>query len=98
VIPHGIYDLTHNLGFITLGNSRDTAEFACDSLWLWWAHQGQYLYPDAHSLLIFCDGGGSNSPRHYEKGRKVTDDFKNKLPIIFDDFLSQWNYRAVPSS
>ena len=51
VIPHGIYDLTHNLGFITLGNSCDTADFACDSLRLWWHHQGHHLYPDAHSLL-----------------------------------------------
>jgi hypothetical protein len=65
VIPHGIYDLTHNLGFLTLGNSHDTAEFACDSLRLWWQHQGQVLYPNAHSLLILCDGGGSNSSRHY---------------------------------
>ncbi len=34
----------------------------------------------------------------YEIGRKVTDEFKNNLPILFDDFLPQWNYRAVPSA
>lgn len=177
VIPHGIYDLAHNLGFITLGNSHDTAEFACDSLRLWWQHQGRHLYPDAHALLILCDGGGSNSSRHYvfkhalqaladewgieiriahyppytskynpidhrlfphvtracqgvlfqtleqvkalmehthtaqglhvivhildrvyETGRQVTAAFKTNLPIQFDDFLPQWNYRAVPSA
>jgi len=77
VIPHGIYDLSHNLGFITLGNSHDTAEFACDSLRLWWQHQGQFLYPNAHSLLILCDGGGSNSSRHYV--------FKQALQALADE-------------
>jgi hypothetical protein len=77
VIPHGIYDLTYNLGFITLGNSHDTAEFACDSLRLWWQHQGQYWYPNAHTLLILCDGGGSNGARHYV--------FKQALQTLADE-------------
>ena len=65
VIPHGIYDLKHNIGYITLGNSKETSQFACDSLRNWWDAQGRYLYPNATSLLILCDGGGSNNSRHY---------------------------------
>ena len=44
-IPHGIYDLKRNTGCINLGTSKDTSEFACDSLRNWWYHQGQYDYP-----------------------------------------------------
>jgi hypothetical protein len=65
VIPHSIYDLKHNSGYINLGTSHDTSQFACDSLRSWWDNQGRLLYPDATSLLILCDGGGSNSSRHY---------------------------------
>jgi len=65
VIPHSIYDLKHNSGYINLGTSHDTSEFACDSLRNWWYNQGQALYPAATALLILCDGGGSHSSRHY---------------------------------
>ena len=65
VIPHSIYDLKHNTGYINLGTSHDTSEFACDSLRNWWVNQGRALYPEATTLLILCDGGGSNSARHY---------------------------------
>lgn len=65
VIPHGFYDLKRNTGYITLGTSRDTSEFACDSLSQWWINEGIIHYPNAKSLLILCDGGGSNSSRHY---------------------------------
>ncbi len=65
IIPHGIYDIKHNKGFINLGTSRDTSEFACDSLRNWWYSIGQHDYPDATEILIRCDGGGSNSSLHY---------------------------------
>ena len=65
IIPHGIYDLKLNKGFINIGTSRDTSEFACDSLRNWWFCVGQHDYPKADSILIRCDGGGSNSSRHY---------------------------------
>lgn len=177
VIPHAIYDLNRNTGYINLGTSKDTSEFACDSLRNWWYNQGQYEYPNATSILILCDGGGSNNARHYlfkfevqqladeigieiriahyppytskynpiehrlfphvtracrgaifsslevvkrlmaraktrqglsvtvqiidkvyETGRKVAESFKQNLPILFDDVLPQWNYRAVPNA
>ena len=175
-IPHGIYDITKNTGWISLGTSKDTGEFACDSLKQWWYNQGRYDYPNTRSLIILCDGGGSNSCRHYlfkedlqklvdeigieiriphyppytskynpiehrmfphvtracqgvifksieivkefmektktnkglkvtvqiidkvyETGRKVKEGFKENMPIIFDDYLPQWNYRAIPN-
>lgn len=177
IIPHGIYDLLKNEGYINLGTSKDTSEFACDSLRNWWYNQGQFDYPEATSLLILCDGGGSNNARHYlfkadlqkladeigieirvahyppytskynpiehrlfphvtracqgvifksvelvkqlmegtrtrqglavtvqiidktyQTGRKVADEFKQNMPIVFDDYLSQWNYRAIPNA
>lgn len=65
VIPHGIYDLQRNQGYVTLGTSHDTSAFACDSLRQWWQTDGHALYTDADALLLLCDGGGSNSARTY---------------------------------
>lgn len=65
IIPHGLYDLKRNVGHLTLGISHDTSQFACDSLGLWWQRHGAPAYPRATSLLLLCDGGGSNNCRHY---------------------------------
>lgn len=65
VIPYGLYDLKHNHGYVALGTSHDTSEFACDCLRQWWWNYGQGTYRDATSLLLLCDGGGSNSSRTY---------------------------------
>ena len=61
IIPHGIYDLARNQGWIHLGLSRDTTAFACESLRLFWSSDGRRLYPNASAILLLCDGGGSNS-------------------------------------
>lgn len=60
-IPHGLYDLQRNEGYLTLGNRHDTSEFACGNLYRWWVQHGTQQYPDATSILLLCDGGGSNS-------------------------------------
>jgi hypothetical protein len=65
VIPHGLYDLRCNRGYIHLGTSHDTSEFACDCLEDWWVRFGQVDYPGAQSVLLLCDGGGSNSANTY---------------------------------
>lgn len=175
IIPHGIYDLVLNHGWLHLGLNRDTTEFACDSLRLFWQHDGQSLYPNASAILLLCDGGGSNSCRKhlfkedlqslvnelrvpirvahypaygskfnpierrlfchvtracqgvlfdslptvvrlmqktttqsglavtvrvidklYAAGRKVSQAFKKKMPIVFEPVLPKWNYWAVP--
>jgi hypothetical protein len=62
--PYGIYDIAANEGFVNVGVSHDTAEFAVDSIRRWWAEMGQPRYPHAHSLLINADGGGSNGSRN----------------------------------
>lgn len=176
IIPHGLYDLKQNIGYINLGTSKETSEFACDCLRNWWYHQGRFDYPQATSILLLCDGGGSNSSRHYifkqdlqslvdeigveiriahyppytskynpiehrlfphitracqgviftsidlvkqliektttatglkvtvqivdklyQTARKVADDFKDTMRIVFDTFLPLWNYTAIPN-
>jgi hypothetical protein len=62
-VPYGIYDVVHNRGFVNVGIDHETAEFAVESIRRWWEHYGQQLYPQAHELLITCDGGGSNGVR-----------------------------------
>ena len=57
VIPHGLYDLKRNRGYINLGGSHDTSEFACDSILHWWTTEGQAAYPSADSLLLLCRRG-----------------------------------------
>jgi hypothetical protein len=175
VIPHGIYDLKKNTGYINIGTSAETAEFACESIKIWWSLQGCLDYPNATSILMLMDGGGSNSSRHYvfkealqrlaneigieirvahyppytskwnpiehrlfphitrsmqgimlkdhemakqliektttktglkvraniinkvyEKGKKAAKEFKENMKIKFDEYLGQWNYRALP--
>lgn len=65
LVPHGIYDVLENTGYITLGISKDTSEFVCENLKRVWIDELQYKYKEAHSLLILCDGGGSNSCLHH---------------------------------
>lgn len=176
IIPHGLYDLKQNIGYLHLGTSKDTSEFACECLKSWWFKHGRHDYPTATSILLLCDGGGSNSSRHYifkqdlqtlvadigieiriahyppytskynpiehrlfphvtracqgvifssldlvkqlmektststglkvfvqimdkvyQTARKVADDFKDTMKIVFDDLLPHWNYTAVPN-
>jgi hypothetical protein len=65
VIPHGVYDVGRNQGFIHLNTSHDTSELACDSIEAWWEKHGRAAYPLAKKLLVLCDGGGSNSATRY---------------------------------
>jgi hypothetical protein len=65
VIPHGLYDVGRNRGFLHLNTSHDTSELACDSLAAWWEDHGRAAYPRAKKLLVLCDGGGSNSASRY---------------------------------
>jgi len=65
IIPHGIFDPVRNRGHINIGLSHDTTEFACDSFQWYWNRIGRQCYPDAESILLLVDGGGSNSARKY---------------------------------
>ena len=63
VVPYGVYDVTMNTGWVTVGTDHDTAEFAVATLRHWWRHMGEPTYPAATELLIIADGGGSNGSR-----------------------------------
>ena len=63
VIPHGIYDLANNQGWVSVGITHDTARFAAHSILRWWERMGALRFPDAQELLITADGGGSNNHR-----------------------------------
>ena len=63
LVPHGVYDVVANHGFITLGTSHDTSAFACDALFLAWTVLFCHRYPTATEILVLCDGGGSNAAR-----------------------------------
>jgi hypothetical protein len=62
-IPYGVYDLLNNQGWVSVGITHDTAEFAANSIRQWWARMGRHRFPHARTLLITADGGGSNGPR-----------------------------------
>ena len=61
--PYGIYDIAGNKGFVNVGISADTAQFAVNSIRMWWLQMGKGQYPNANALYITADGGGSNGSR-----------------------------------
>ena len=71
IVPHGIYDIARNTGYLSIGTSHDTSKFVCDNIERVWNSHLKPIYPDARMLVVLCDGGGSNSSRH----RIVKQDF-----------------------
>ena len=61
-VPYGIYDLQANRGTVVVGTSRETPEFAVDSIERWWLDEGQKRYPGATKLALLADCGGANGP------------------------------------
>jgi hypothetical protein len=62
-IPYGVYDVTNDQGWVSVGIDHDTAEFAAATITRWWERLGAARFPRARRLLITADGGGSNSCR-----------------------------------
>jgi Rhodopirellula transposase DDE domain len=62
-IPYGVYDLTVDEGWVSVGITSDTAQFAINTIISWWEHLGGERYPHAQTLTITADSGGSNNPR-----------------------------------
>lgn len=95
IIPHGIYDVQRNLGYLHLGTSKDTSEFVCDCLRAWWEQYGQVAYPHATALLGLCDGGGSHSARQYifkEDLQKLADELGLEIRIAhYPPYCSKYN-------
>jgi hypothetical protein len=95
IIPHSLYDVQLNRGYIQIGTSHDTSEFACDSFRHWWYQHGRQHYPHATSILVLCDGGGSNSSRHYlfkEDLQRLSDEIGIEIRIAhYPPYCSKYN-------
>ena len=95
-VPYGIYDVTHNRGFVCVGDSADTPAFAVSAIALWWEQEGKALYPDAKALLILCDAGGSNGCRPHawkqQLQEQLSDRFGLEVTIChYPTGCSKWN-------
>jgi transposase len=62
-VPYGVYDVENDEGWVSVGDTADTASFAVEAIRRWWYSMGQARFPDAHRLLITADAGGSNGHR-----------------------------------
>ena len=62
-IPYGVFDLSENQGWVSVGIDHDTAQFAAQAILRWWKKMGVRRYGKARELLITADGGGSNASR-----------------------------------
>jgi hypothetical protein len=62
-VPYGVYDMGRNEAWVSVGQSHDTPQFAVASIRQWWRSMGKRAYPDAHTLFITADAGGSNGYR-----------------------------------
>src|SRR5262249_50984534 len=95
MIPHGVYDVSRNQGFLHLNTSHDTSELACDSIAAWWEGHGRADYPRAKKLLVLCDGGGSNSATRYvfkEELQKLADRLDIEIRIAhYPPYCSKYN-------
>ncbi len=94
-IPYGIYDITYNKGFVNVGISRETAEFAVESIRKWWRKIGQHYYPQASKLMITADCGGGNG-RRVRLWKKQLQKFANqtglKITVChYPPGTSKWN-------
>ena len=94
-IPYGIYDVTHNMGWVSVGVDHDTAAFAVETLRRWWHRMGRCVHPKARRLLVTADGGGSNSSRNrlwkWELQRFADDTGLRVSVCHFPPGTSKWN-------
>lgn len=65
IVPHGIYDTVRNVGYMSIGTSHDTSAFVCDNIARVWDKYLHDQYPDANTMVLLCDGGGSNASSHH---------------------------------
>jgi transposase len=94
-IPYGVYDLTHNEAWVSVGIDHDTAEFAVATIRRWWRKMGHRRFPQATQLLVTADGGGSNGSRcrlWKLALQRLADDTGLKVTIAhFPPGTSKWN-------
>src|SRR5450755_3303262 len=94
-IPYGVYDIDANEGMVSVGVSNDTSAFAVSSIRAWWQHLGRERYPNAGTLTITADGGGSNSSRTRLwkiELQKLADEIGLSIRVChFPPGTSKWN-------
>ena len=87
--------MEQNAGYLTLNTSCDTSEFVCDNIKKWWVTIGIFLYPIARYILVLCDGGGSNSSRHFifkQDLEKLAIELGVNIRIAhYPPYCSKWN-------
>jgi hypothetical protein len=95
ITPYGVYDTARNEAWVSVGTDHDTASFAVASIRAWWENMGRQAYPEATSLLITADGGGSNSPRvrlWKTQLQQLADDTGLQIGVChFPPGTSKWN-------
>lgn len=95
-VPYGIYDLAHHLGYVYVGQSSDTPQFAVEMIARWWNEAGKQQYPNQTRLLILADAGGSNGCRPYLWKQQIQEQLANRLGLEvtvchFPTGASKWN-------
>jgi hypothetical protein len=94
-IPYGVYDLAADEGWVSVGITSDTAQFAVNTIIAWWEHLGKTRYPTAKTLTITADSGGSNNPRtrlwRHELQRLADETGLQVRVCHFPPGTSKWN-------
>ena len=95
ISPYGVYNLNSNTGFVNVGTSHDTSEFAVESISRWWETVGKHTFPSKKRIYINCDSGGSNGYR-VRMWKYQLQEFANRtgLEIEVSHFprgTSKWN-------
>jgi len=94
-VPYGVYDISNNVGWVSVGTDHDTASFAVNAIRRWWRTMGKKRHPEAKRLMITADGGGSNGYRvrlWKVELQKLADELK--LPVTVCHLppgTSKWN-------
>lgn len=89
VVPHGIYDLQNNSGFVTLGTSVETPRFVAACLKRWWNYRGRFDYPEADTVYLLLDNGGANGSRSHQ--------FKLEMLQLAAQTNRKWQISHYPS-
>jgi hypothetical protein len=94
-VPYGVYDITNNVGWVSVGTDHDTATFAVQAIRRWWRSMGKARHPKAKRLMITADGGGSNGYRvrlWKVELQKLADQLKLPLTVChLPPGTSKWN-------
>lgn len=95
IVPHGIYDVATKTGYLTIGTDHDTSEFACDNIKRVWKTQLREQYPEAHTIVLLCDGGGSNASNHHivkQDLMNLANDLNMKILVMhYPPYCSKYN-------